>query len=308
MQRFLRALLAAASCFSLAFWQYSAAIAASDLPSLPQPAASFDSGMLHVDRYGTGTKALVFIPGLGCGPWSWAEQIKRFSTTHSVYAITLPGFDGRAFAPQTDLFAAFERDFWAFAQAQHLEKPVVIGHSLGGTLGFVLAESHPERLGGVIALDGLPVFPMLAQATAAQREASATQLAASLSQQSHDGLFAYEVSYMKKVGTVHDALDTPVAALVAKSDPKALAAWGEADLVSDLRAALKKANVPILELMPYASPSPYSKEQTLAFYRLLLAGAPNAEVIPVEGARHFAMLDQPQAVDDAIAQFLLSVR
>ncbi len=299
-----RVLLAAAFCFGLAFWPHTGAFASATLPPLPQPAASFDSGMLHVDRYGNGSKAIVFIPGLGCGPWSWAEQIRHFSSTYTVYAITLPGFDGRPFTPQSDLFAAFDRDFWAFVRTQHLEKPVVVGHSLGGTLAFELAESHPERLGGVVALDGLPVFPMLAQSTPAQREAAATKLASSIAQQTHDQLLAYEVSYMKQIGTVNDDLDTPVATLVAKSDPNAIAAWGAADLRSDLRDGLVKADVRIVELMPYAQPSPYSKDQTIAFYRLLVSGAPKVDVVPIDGARHFAMLDQPQAVDDAITRFL----
>ncbi len=304
MNRLLRALLAAASCFSLALWPYAGAIANAALPTLPPASASFDSGMLHVDRYGNGAKSIVFIPGLGCGAWSWAEQIRHFSSSYTVYAVTLSGFDGRAFTPQSDLFAAFDRDFWTFAQSQHLDKPVVIGHSLGGTLGFVLAESHPERLAGVIALDGLPVFPMLAQSTPAQRDAAATNLASSLAHQTHDELVAYEVSYMKQIGTVNDDLDAPVASLVAKSDPNAIAAWGAADLRSDLRAGLAKADVRMLELMPYAQPSPYSKEQTLGFYRMLVAGAPHADVVAIDGARHFAMLDQPQAVDDAITRFL----
>ena len=304
MKRFLQALLAAASCFSLAFSPNAATIAAVALPSLPQPSASFDSGMLHVDRYGSGTKAIVFIPGLGCGPWSWAEQIHRFSAAYTVYAITLPGFDGRTFTAQSDLFTTFDRDFWSFAQTQHLNRPVVIGHSLGGTLGFLLAESHPERLSGVIALDGLPVFPTLAQSTQTQRDAAAAQLAGAIAHQSHDQLVAYQISYMKQIGTVNDAFDAPLADLVGKSDPRAIAAWAQADLSTDLRPALAKANVRILELVPYAQPNPYSKDQTLAFYRMLVSAAPRADVVAIDSARHFAMLDQPQGVDDAITRFL----
>lgn len=89
MKRSVRALLAAASCFTLAFWPNTAAIAAVTVPLLPQPTTSFDLGMLHVDRYGDGTTPIIFIPGVGCGPWSSAEQIRRFSRSYTVYTITL---------------------------------------------------------------------------------------------------------------------------------------------------------------------------------------------------------------------------
>ena len=279
--------------------------AASFFTALPTPSASFDYGTIHVDRYGGGGKAIVFIPGLGCGPWSWSEQIARFSKTNTVYALTLDGFDGRPFVESPDPLAAFDRDFWSFAAAQHVSKPVVIGHSLGGTLGFALAESHPERLAGVIALDGLPVFPMLAQSTDAQRTAAAGQMRA-IAAESRDQVLAYERGFMKQIGTTHDDLVEPLAQAAAKSDPRAIAAWGAADLAADLRPGLAKASLPIEELMPYAQPTPYTEAQTLAFYRMLLDGAPSASVVPIDGARHFAMIDQPQAVDDAITQFLVS--
>ena len=287
----------------------AAALAVSSLmPSRPAPNAAFDSGTIHAARCGSGGTTLVFSPGLGSGPWSWAEQITRFSKDYTVYAITLDGFDGRAYAPRPDLFAAFSSDFWTFASAQRLDKPILIGHSLGGTLALLLGETHPERLGGIVALDGLPVFPMLAQSTVEQRNAAALQLSGTIANESREQLLAYDRGYMKQIGTVRDELVDPAATRLAASDPHAVAAWSQRDLSLDLRPELSKVTTPVVELMPYAPPSPYSKEQTLAFYQMLLGGAPHANVVAIEGARHFAMLDQPAAVDEAITQFLAQLR
>jgi len=306
MNRISRALCAAALCFSTLFSASPAS--AATLPPLPAADRSFDAGTLHVDVYGKGAQTLIFIPGLSSGPWSWSEQIAHFSPSYTVFALTLPGFSGRPFAGSPDLFAAFSADFWAMLNAQNVSRPVVIGHSLGGTLAIALAEQHPDRLRAAIALDGLPVFPMLAQSTAAERASAAKQMAAGIAAESHDQLLAYEVQYMKAIGTVDSTLVQTLAENCANSDPKAVAAWGAADLSIDLRPQLKDLKTPVLELMPYAKPSPYSEDQTLAFYHMLLAGAPNAKVEPIEGARHFAMVDQPAAVDSAITQFLGSVR
>lgn len=288
---------------------FSALLAAATLLPLPKPASSFDSGMLHVDVYGSGSQSIVFIPGLASGPWSWSEQIAHFSPSYTVYALTLPGFNGRRFdvAPGSDLLAAFSNDFWTLLATKKITRPIVIGHSLGGTLAIDLSEQHPERLRGAIALDGLPVFPALAMSTAAQRSAAATKMVASMAAQTHDQVAAYELGYMQKIGTIDPALAQPLAERSATSEPKAIAAWGAADLAADFRPMLKAATLPMLELMPYASPSPYTQDQTLAFYRMLLAGAPNVTVVPIPGARHFAMVDQPGEVDAAITQFLATL-
>jgi pimeloyl-ACP methyl ester carboxylesterase len=289
----------------LALW--SLAGAAGTLAALPAPLESFEAGSLHVDRYGDGGRTLIFIPGLGSGPWSWAEQITRFRSSYRVYVLTLSGFDGRPFVAQPDLFGTFSRDFWSLLDTRHIAHPVVIGHSLGGTLAIALAEQHPERLAGVIALDGLPVFPTVAQQTADQRIAAAAAFAARIASQTPEQLLAAEVTYMQAIGTIDPALVQPTAALEARSDARAMAAWTQADLSADLRPALPNAKVPLLELMPYAPNGPYTEDQTLEFYRALLAGAPNVTVEPIDGAKHFAMLDQPALVDAAITRFLAAV-
>jgi pimeloyl-ACP methyl ester carboxylesterase len=288
----------------LAAWSLAAA---ATLAPLPAPVESFEAGSLHVDRYGDAGSTLIFIPGLGSGPWSWAEQITRFSASHRVYALTLSGFDGRPFVAQTDLFGTFSRDFWSLLETRHIARPVVIGHSLGGTLAIALAEQHPDRLAGVIALDGLPVFPTVAQQTAEQRAAAAAAFAAQIGSQTPAQMLAGEVTYMQSIGTIDPTLVQPTAEREARSDAHAMAAWMQADLTADLRPALASAKVPLLELMPYAPNGPYTEEQTLEFYRALLAGAPNVTVEPIDGAKHFAMLDQPALVDAAIGRFLAAV-
>jgi pimeloyl-ACP methyl ester carboxylesterase len=280
---------------------------AATLAALPAPAESFDIGSLHVDRFGNGPRTLIFVPGLASGPWSWAAQIARFSTGYRVYALTLDGFDGRAYVPQPDLVASFTRDFWSLLEERRIVRPVVIGHSLGGTLVIALAEQHPERLAGVIALDGLPVFPTVAQQTAEQRAATAAAFAAQIRSQTPAQVLASEVTYMQTLGTIDPALVQPVAEREARSDAHAIAAWAQIDLSFDLRPELPKANVALLELMPYAPNGPYTEDQTLEFYRALLAGAPKATVEPIKGAKHFAMLDQPASVDAAIGRFLAVV-
>ena len=306
MHRLACALIACA-CLFTAVSRPSYASAAT-IAQAPPPAESFDSGMLHVDKYGTGAKSIVFIPGLASGTWSWSEQIAHFSPAYTVYAITLPGFDGLPKSSESDLFAAFSRDFIAMLDARKIERPVVVGHSLGGTLAILVAEEHPDRLAGIVAVDGLPVFPAAAQLTPEQRKAMGASAVANLSGMTHEQLLAYQTKYMAAIGTTNSSLATSLAQLTAKSDPTAIAAWVRQDVETDLRGDLGKITIPFVEIMPYAAPSPYSQTDTLHFYQMLVTGAPHATVVPIAPARHFVMLDQPQQFDDELTQFLSTVK
>jgi pimeloyl-ACP methyl ester carboxylesterase len=289
-----------------------AADAAAPQP-LPAADAQFDAGSLHVLRFGKGDP-VVLLPGLTTGPWEWSDTIRRLAPRHTVYAVALPGFDGRppAAAP---LFDRVTNDFWAMLDAQKIARPVVVGHSLGGTLAILLGEQHPERLRGIVALDGLPIFPGMDRITAEQRAGAAQQASAPIAGQTREQLLAFEKGYMKTAGGVLDAqLADQLAELEANSDSGAVAQWLREDLGTDLRPNLAKISVPLLEIVPYNAPDlanapqSYTEEQKVAYYRGLLSGAPKLQLVSVSPARHFAMFDQPDKIFAIIDAFLTETR
>lgn len=309
MKRFAFACALAAS----ALWLAAPANAAQPAP-LPKPSASFSSGSLHVDVYGTpGKPALIFIPGLTCGPWEWAGEIARFSPSFSIYALTLPGFDGQP-GINAPLFQTVSADFWKLLQARGIHKPILIGHSLGGTLAILLAEQHSQLLRGAIAVDGLPVFPGTESMNAGQRDAMAEQMASSVAAASTPAAFENaEKTYVLPYMMTSKADVAAVAPLVARSDPKASAQWMREDLLLDLRPQLGSVAVPLLELAPFDprldpnSPARFTAPgQKQAYYASLLAADRSAGVQIVAPSRHFIMYDDPGALDEAIAAFLKS--
>jgi pimeloyl-ACP methyl ester carboxylesterase len=90
------------------------------------------------------------------------------------------------------------------------------------------------------------------------------------------------------------------------------------DLFSaDLRPQLPQLTAPVLELAPVpTTPAPYEGLQastaTMAarqagykqFYTALFPAMPNLTVTTIPNSRHFIMVDQPQALYDAIAAFI----
>lgn len=307
----MKRLVLASALITSTLWFAAPAKAA--VPPPLQPAnASFNSGILHVDVYGAANKpALIFIPGLTCGPWEWSGEISKFSHDYSVYALTLPGFNGQP-AIQGDLFANVASDFWALLQTRNIAKPIVIGHSLGGTLGFMLAEQHPERLSALIAVDGMPVFPGFETLPPAQRSAMAQQMSSSIAAMNTPAKFeAAEKTYALPYLMTSRADIAPVAPLVARSDAAASAAWMQQDLTLDLRGNLRAVSIPVLEIAPFdpsLDPDGPAKIPTAArkqaYYASLLAGDSSAAVQVIQPSRHFIMYDDPEALHSAIARFV----
>ncbi len=298
-------------CLIVLYSLFAAVTAQGAVPPLPAAQSSFDAASLHVDVYGTpGKQAMIFIPGLTAGPWEWAGEITDFAPSYTIYALTLPGFDGRP-GINTPLFPTITNDFWTMLNSHAISKPIVIGHSLGGTLALMLATQHPDRLSAAIALEGLPIFPGGERMSAAAREAQASQIKAQMSGATPAQFEAFERSYMLPSMVTSPSDVNAIATASARTDSATAAQWLYEDYMLDIRPQLKNATVPILEITPFdaavdAKPpiSIATAPAKQAYYASLLSNAPQAKVVVVQPARHFAMYDQPAQVHAAIADFL----
>ena len=275
--------------------------------SPPAPAEKFDIGGMLVERHGERGRPLILIPGLGSGPWVWDAIIKEFKGEHVIYAVTLPGFNGRpaaAGAPVTNSLQAL-RDL---VKARSMKAPVLIGHSLGATLALNLAQDDPSLVGGVIAIDGLPVFPGTEQAPKDQRVAIASGMKARMAGMTRESYAAQQRNYMRTIGSIDMARADDIALMSSKSDPVAVMDYMAAIVELDLRDRLSRIKAPVLVLVPYFAPdgeyAQVNQVQKMEYYKSLMAGTPKLELVPVTPARHFAMLDQPEQVAKAIRSFL----
>jgi pimeloyl-ACP methyl ester carboxylesterase len=307
---------------SIAIWSASAdadnAPAAAPLgTSRPVPAATMTVGTLSVEKYGSGDPAVILMPGLACGSWVWDGTIRALAGTHTVYAVTLAGFSGAAPASGALLDKA-DASIQQLILQEHLVKPILVGHSLGGFLTIRFAEEHSDELSRAVTVDGLPVFPQLAQMTADERVATSKQFFEPLRKETHDQFVSGENAYVS--GMVTDpALAAQVAALVSTSDQNATAEYGEEMFGADLRPGLGQIHTPLLEIVPVPVPkdlpagfpdamrqmTPAQLSQAfVAYYGALFPGASTVTFAPIAGARHFAMLDQPTAFSTALESYI----
>ena len=273
------------------------------------PAERFEIDGVLVERHGSKGRPLILIPGLASGGWVWQETVRAFSGERAVYVLTLPGFDGRPAAGATP-FATAQAAVAKLITQRRLDKPVIVGHSLGATMAIALAEEQPAAIGGVVAIDGLPVFPGTENMAPAQRLAMADGMKARIAGAKPDAFASQQQAYMRAVGVVDMSKADDLAKLTGRSDPASVAQYMADDLKLDLRPGLKSIQGPLLLIAPWFDLDNTVQGQTITednkrdYYRSLMAGTPKLEVVTVAPARHFAMIDQPQAVNDAIRAYL----
>ena len=271
------------------------------------PAERFELKGMLVERHGSGAKPLVLIPGLASGAWVWQETVRELGSGYTIYVVTLPGFDGRP-ALAGDPFDNAKAALAELIAARKLARPVLVGHSLGATLSIALAEDLPGALGGVVAIDGLPVFPRTEDMPPAQRAAMAEGVRRQMAAAAGPAFAAQQRQYMRTIGLVDMGKADDVARLTSRSDPIAVADYAASVMARDLRPGLANIRVPVLVLAPTYGPDAaltgMSGSDKVAYYRELMTGTSKLDVKPIDNARHFAMLDQPRAVNDALRQFL----
>jgi len=278
--------------------------------SLLAPAFSapvkFEAGALQVEKIADKGSALIFIPGLACGPWTWTQTAARLEGKYTVYLLTLPGFDGRKPVPGATL-ESLSRDLATLIETRKIDKPVLIGHSLGGTLSLAFAAQHSELISGVVAVDGLPVFPGT-EAMTGDRSPLAAGARAQLAGQTPAQFAEYQRNYMKQVGSIDEAIASSIAERSSLSDVGATAEFAAQLLLLDLRPQLPAIKVPVVEISPFHAPdfAPINVNEAgkTGYYRALLAGISQLDVVSISPARHFVMLDQPEKFAAALDRAL----
>jgi pimeloyl-ACP methyl ester carboxylesterase len=284
--------------------------------SLLAPAFSapvkFEAGALAVEQVSTKGPALILIPGLASGPWVWADTVKRLKDEHSIYLVTVPGFDGRKPVPGTTL-DSLVKDLVTLIGSRRIGKPVLVGHSMGGTLSLAFASDHSSLIAGVVAVDGLAVFPGTEGVTG-DRSALGQGVRAQLEGQTREQFAQGQLAYMKQIGSVDDTIAVKLAALTSKSDIGATADFAAQLMTADFRPRLAGIRVPVVEISPFNAADfaamGVDESRKSAYYRMLLPGIEKLDVVSIAGARHFVMFDQPgkfaTALDAALAHMVES--
>lgn len=118
-----------------------------------------DGVALSYRDVGQGSPPILLVHCWGGDHTYLAPQLEHFSKRHRVVAPDLRGF-GESDAPEQSYpITAFSDDLaWLCGQLR-VRKPVVIGHSMGGTIALDLAARYPELPAAIVILEALVVAP-----------------------------------------------------------------------------------------------------------------------------------------------------
>lgn len=114
----------------------------------------------EVLKTGKGKQSIIFIPGFASSGEVWNETKAAFEKDFICYTLTMAGFAG--VKPQPDSsFENWKTGIADYIKDNKIEKPIVIGHSMGGGLALALASDHPDLIGKIVVVDALPCLSAL---------------------------------------------------------------------------------------------------------------------------------------------------
>lgn len=132
---------------------------------MPEPECSerfFRSGTLRVhfrDWGGEGRPPLVLVHGLRDHSHSFDDLARALRDAYHVYAVDLRGHGDSETTPYY-AFGHFVLDLRNLVQALRLERPVLVGHSMGGEVVASYAGAFPDVPDRIVMIEGLGPPPL----------------------------------------------------------------------------------------------------------------------------------------------------
>jgi len=270
------------------------------------PAAPFKSDRIAVEVTGKGPD-VVLIPGLSSSPRVWDTTVAALPG-YRYHIVHVAGFDrlapganakGTVVAPVGDEIARYIAE-------QHLRKPAIVGHSMGGTLAMIVAARHPELPSRVMVVDMMPFLGAIfagPNATPEQLAGMAAQIRTGIA--TSTGEARRTRTEQTIAGMVKTEAMRPAAVAQSLASDPAVSGEAMAELVTtDLRPELAKIKVPMTVLWVVPAGAPLTKEQLAGFYKLSYANAPQTVLTYVPDSAHFIMWDNPAVFRAELKAFL----
>lgn len=282
----------------------SLAAFALNMLATPADAQPFAPSRFSVEVEGAGPD-VIFIPGLGSSRDVWRAQADALAQTHRVHLVQVAGFAGEAAPASTDaMLEPLVEELAAYIESYTPGQAAVIGHSMGGLTGLILARRHPERVSRVMIVDSLPFFSAIfgPQATAAGVEPQARAMRDQLIALDDASFAAQQAMGVGRLVKTAERRAEVVQWSVA-SDRRAFAQAMYEVMTTDMRGEVANVTVPLT--IVYAYDAAMGPEAMIdALYRGGFGPAPRATFVRIDGSYHFIMFDQPAAFQAAVADFL----
>lgn len=271
-----------------------------------QAQTGFRSDRILVETRGQGPD-VVMIPGLASTSTVWRRTAERLDDRYRVHLVTVRGFgptDPGANA-EGAVSAPVANEIRRYIDQARLERPALIGHSLGGQIALRIAADGGRRVGRVMVVDAAPFFPSLISEGARSQDVEPIARIAwsALMLLGDDALRSQGAALGADLGGASDALFGTLG--WQGGDRRVLAQGLYEVMTADLRRRLPDVAAPVTVVYGWSADgaNPRARVDALfrAGYRTLREPA---RFERIEGAEHMVMVDQPTRFQAAVDRFL----
>ncbi|MBL8544244.1 MAG: alpha/beta hydrolase [Hyphomonadaceae bacterium] len=281
--------------------------ACATVPSATPAAEAFTSDRISVVTRGQGPD-VIFIPGLSSHRDVWADTAAVLEGRYRVHLVQINGFAGFAAGANAEgpVAAPAAEEIARYIETQHLDHPAVVGHSMGGTMGMMLAARHPDSVGKLMVVDMFPwmgaMFGPPGASVDRVRPVADQMRAQMLAAPSGAGNGMLEQMIAGMVRT--ESARAQQVEYARQSNRATVANAFHELIVTDLRPELANIRAPMTVLYVIPPQMPITPEQYEAYMRASYANAPNARLTRVEDSYHFIMIDQRERFIREVEHFL----
>jgi 3-oxoadipate enol-lactonase len=240
----------------------------------------------------TDATPILFLHGVGSDRSVWAPQLSHFAPRRRAIALDYPGYGDSPLRPNAT------RDDFAKAaiemlDALEIDRAHICGLSLGGVVAIAIHHFAADRCASLILADSFAVHPEGAAIHQRSVDASHAMTMRALAEARAALLLGADAS---------NAVREEVIEVMGRIDPEAYRLGAAAVWLADQRDRARKIDVPTLVLVgdeDSITPPVLSDE--------LAALIPGGRTATIARAGHLANLEQPEAFNRALEQFLSEV-
>lgn len=263
---------------------------------------------------------VVLIPGLSSPRAVWDVTTDRLKDKYRLHRVQIRGFgDDAGVNAGGPVLDPMMREVADYEVADYIDDcitdrggapPAIIGHSMGGLTGLMIAARVPQEVGKLMIVDALPFIGTLFNpaATVDSVKPQAEQMAAMMRAQHGQPAPTGPVSDPGPVSMVGSMSNQPagrtaVLGWMRAADARVTAQVLHDVMTTDMRGELTAVTAPVTLLYAQDDSLMPAERAKAAFEPQYVAVAKfTAQIVP--GSRHFIMLDQPEIFAKAVNDFL----
>lgn len=233
-------------------------------------------------------ESILFFPGFANTGEVWDETEAQFSKNYKCYVFTFAGF-GNVPPIEEPWLLTIKNQIIQYIKKEKIEKPILVGHSLGGTLSYWLAISKPNMFKKIVAVDALPGTAALMIPNYDGQKISYDNPQSLRLLQMDDKTFDNTIEQQVKYMCLNKEKQKYLAKMMETADRKTYV-YGYIDMLNlDLRKEMGKIKIPVTVLAAtYPNKAIVKKTYTAQF-----KGLPSVDIRYADNTTHYVMFDRP---------------